>query len=336
VPSAFCIAPFFLSAEIAEKIRSRSQVVKMSITYDGAEIVDQTEEGTIADAPAPSVARSCANCGEPLAGDFCYRCGEKQPEARDLSVRHFLAETLNELTSVEHSKLFRTIYALLFKPGFLSVEYFAGRRTRYLKPLSLCLGVLALSVFAYSATKTVSMFNFEQLVQSEKETLASMGHTQKSVYDKLIERISTKRNLTREATIEAINERWSRNFSLLQVPEIALFALLLAVVYFFSGRYLVEHIVFSLHFLSFAALSTVLLWPIYLILGVKPSLINMIVASLKFLVDIAYMFFAVRVFYHEPFWKGVLRAPVLFAGYFVIYVAMFLCALVVTLVTLAR
>src|SRR5213082_3441973 len=46
---------------------------------------------------------SCPNCGEALVGDYCHRCGEKHLEGRDLSVRHFLHEAAQELTSVEHS-----------------------------------------------------------------------------------------------------------------------------------------------------------------------------------------------------------------------------------------
>ncbi|MBA2336101.1 MAG: DUF3667 domain-containing protein [Blastocatellia bacterium] len=30
------------------------------------------------------------------------------------------------MTDIEHSKIWKTFYALVFKPGFLTNEYFAG------------------------------------------------------------------------------------------------------------------------------------------------------------------------------------------------------------------
>jgi hypothetical protein len=114
----------------------------------------------------------CPSCGETLVGDFCHRCGEKRAEARDLTLRHFLSEAAQEFTSVEHSKIFRTLRALLFRPGFLTREWAAGRRNCYLKPLNLCLLILALQVFVYS-TRQVSTFDFGQIIESEKRILAA-------------------------------------------------------------------------------------------------------------------------------------------------------------------
>lgn len=277
---------------------------------------------------------ACANCGERLAGDYCHRCGEKRPGARDLSARHFVAEAAQELTSVEHSKLLRTAAALLFRPGRLTAEYFAGRRSRYLKPLNLCLGVFALTLFVYSSSNQVSIFNFGQLVEQERGLIAARGMEQKPVYERLVERIAERRRLSREAAVELINERWGRNFSLFQVPEIALFSLLLAAVYFFSRRYLVEHVVFSLHFLAFTSLTTVLMWPVYYVVGIRPTMLNMAIAAGKFVLDIVYLFYAQRAFYRERPLKAMLRAPVLFAGYFIIYVVTYIAALAVTLLSL--
>ena len=87
----------------------------MSTTTLGAE----TEESAGRPEGAQTV---CANCGVALAGDYCHGCGEKRPDARDISVKHFVAEAAGELTSVEHSKLWRTLRALLFKPGLLTAE----------------------------------------------------------------------------------------------------------------------------------------------------------------------------------------------------------------------
>ncbi|HEU4596832.1 MAG TPA: hypothetical protein VFS10_16975 [Pyrinomonadaceae bacterium] len=63
--------------------------------------------------PPPPPESPCPSCLETLVGEFCHHCGEKSRGSRDLSLRHFAAEATQELTSVEHSKLWRTLRALL-------------------------------------------------------------------------------------------------------------------------------------------------------------------------------------------------------------------------------
>ncbi|MCA1633076.1 MAG: DUF3667 domain-containing protein [Acidobacteria bacterium] len=273
---------------------------------------------------------SCANCGEPLTGDYCCRCGEKSVDARDLSVRHFVAEAAQELTSVEHSKLFRTIYAVLFKPGFLTAEYFSGRRGLYLKPLNLCLAVFAVQLFAYTAYKQVSTYDIGRVMETQRQLAQQWKLKDADILARRLEGVAARKRITPEALYESINEKWNRNASLVQIPQIVLLALLLHVVYLFR-RYFIEHLVFSLHFLSFTALTLVLMWPVYFVLGINPTLLNMLVALAKFLLDIFYLFVAARVFYRESVGKALLRAPVIFVGYFVIYIIMYNVAMLTAL-----
>ena len=79
----------------------------------------------------------CANCGAPVAGRFCGECGQRVEHAIH-SVWHFMLEAVEDLTHAD-SRLWRTILALLFEPGHLTVEFLAGRRMRYLPPLRLYL-----------------------------------------------------------------------------------------------------------------------------------------------------------------------------------------------------
>jgi ABC-type multidrug transport system fused ATPase/permease subunit len=52
------------------------------------------------------------------------------------SLREFLAEATEVITHAD-SRLWRTIYPLLFRPGFLTREFLRGRRARYLPPFRL-------------------------------------------------------------------------------------------------------------------------------------------------------------------------------------------------------
>ncbi len=85
---------------------------------------------------------SCANCGAAVTDRYCGRCGQRlEHEIR--SVWQFSREATEDLTHAD-SRLWSTLLALLFKPGFLTREFLSGRRVRYLPPLRLYLIVSVL------------------------------------------------------------------------------------------------------------------------------------------------------------------------------------------------
>jgi hypothetical protein len=96
--------------------------------------------------PAPTgrpeipAARACANCGTILTGPFCSECGQRHHTHPAHSLRHFIGEATEDLTHAD-SRLWQTLYALLLRPGFLTEEFLAGRRARYLPPVRLYLVV---------------------------------------------------------------------------------------------------------------------------------------------------------------------------------------------------
>ena len=78
----------------------------------------------------------CANCGEPLNGPFCSACGQENRNLSRLSLGQILHEWLGDTFTFD-SRLLRTLGPLVRQPGFLTVEYLAGRRVRYVPPLRL-------------------------------------------------------------------------------------------------------------------------------------------------------------------------------------------------------
>jgi hypothetical protein len=96
--------------------------------------------------PAGAPLRACGNCGAPMHGPFCYACG--QPEKG--MIRHLasvMADVADTIFNVD-SRIFRSIVPLYFRPGFLTNEYFAGRRTRYVTPFRLFFFLCVISFFA--------------------------------------------------------------------------------------------------------------------------------------------------------------------------------------------
>ena len=79
----------------------------------------------------------CANCHAALDGEYCASCGQRH-EPHVHTVVHFASEALESVSHAE-SRLWRTLWYLLARPGFLTREFFAGRRVRYLPPFRLYL-----------------------------------------------------------------------------------------------------------------------------------------------------------------------------------------------------
>jgi Protein of unknown function (DUF3667) len=106
--------------------------------------------------PAPSAtapagaAPLCENCRAVVAGRFCSNCGQRvEPPLHTLW--HFLTVAFEDVTHAD-SRLWRTLWALLFKPGFLTREFLHGRRARYLPPVRLYL-VISVVFFIWLATQ---------------------------------------------------------------------------------------------------------------------------------------------------------------------------------------
>jgi len=102
-----------------------------------------------AEPPASSVptdgTAQCPNCGAPVTGPFCARCGQETSIALP-TARTFLREAAGRYVALD-GRTWRTLFGLFFRPGFLTREYLAGRRRRYVRPGRLFL-VLALAMFA--------------------------------------------------------------------------------------------------------------------------------------------------------------------------------------------
>ncbi len=90
-------------------------------------------------------ARACRNCGAPAPGEYCPTCGQ-ETRLQLPTARVFMREATGRYFSLD-GRMWRTLAALLFRPGFLTREYLQGRRRRYIRPARLFL-VLSLALFA--------------------------------------------------------------------------------------------------------------------------------------------------------------------------------------------
>ncbi len=119
--------------------------------------------------PAAQQSRRCLNCGQPLQGEYCGACGQQEKEVRR-PVIYFLQELLRVVFELD-GRAYKTLFTLLTRPGYLTMEYFAGRRVKYTPPLRLFL-VVSIGFFLI-----VSVANSLQSMQLAVEEAAAAGPT---------------------------------------------------------------------------------------------------------------------------------------------------------------
>ncbi|MEO9079664.1 MAG: DUF3667 domain-containing protein [Rhodanobacter sp.] len=93
----------------------------------------------------PPTQPRCANCGTPLQGEFCHVCGQSIRSVLK-PVQGMLEDTLDLVLNVD-GRVIHTLPPLFMRPGFLTMEYFAGRRMRYLAPFRLMFALCLLAFF---------------------------------------------------------------------------------------------------------------------------------------------------------------------------------------------
>jgi len=89
----------------------------------------------------------CANCGAAMQGEFCHECGQSIHSVLK-PMHHMLEETVETVLHID-GRIVHTLPPLLLKPGFLTMEYFGGRRVRYIAPFRLMFVLCLLSFFVF-------------------------------------------------------------------------------------------------------------------------------------------------------------------------------------------
>ncbi len=163
--------------------------------------------------PAAESPRCCANCGEALLGEHCYACGQPTKGL----VRHFSSIVGDFMDSVFEldSRILRTLGPLLFKPGYLSLEYFAGRRVRYVSPVRL---FVFLSLFAFFAAQLRFDAAFDEAPETPATTSEAAAGEDATIADAAETGSERQRASMRQATTVAEVERL-RDLALAEVTK---------------------------------------------------------------------------------------------------------------------
>lgn len=99
--------------------------------------------------PDQSIHR-CPNCSAQLHGPFCSECGQHQIDL-DRPFLEIVKAGLSTFFAFD-TRIGRTLWPLIRKPGFLTNEFLEGRRSRYVHPFKLyfAFSLVFFLVFSYS------------------------------------------------------------------------------------------------------------------------------------------------------------------------------------------
>ena len=261
---------------------------------------------------------ACTNCGETGVRNYCPACGETRPGHADMSLGHFIGHAFHELVHLD-SKIFKSFLYLITRPGFLTAEYFDGRKKRYITPVRIYITLFALSLFAYSVRSSVSVWDFQKFLEADATGRGTAA----------IERLVAGSGTTSAAFVERVNSQWHKLITLTQFVNIAMLALALQLLYWRSRRYFVEHMVFSLHLQSAFLLLALLAWPLWWATSVEftqPG--NYGFALCMMVLHAVITVLAVRRFYRQDTLRTVAKG-------LAAYLASYAASVVLTLATLA-
>src|SRR5215468_7137529 len=124
----------------------------------------------------------CPNCGKPMIGPYCAVCGQE----RDTHRRSIwgLAKVLIEDIASFDSRILRTGWALVLRPGELASAFREGRTQRYLPALRLYLFV-SLIFFVILGVSNIAIMQFLVIATPVKVTWVNgVPYVPNPAYDK--------------------------------------------------------------------------------------------------------------------------------------------------------
>jgi Protein of unknown function (DUF3667) len=197
----------------------------------------------------------CPNCKTTLAGAWCYTCGQRGEEYHR-SILRLTWEAIEGFFDLD-GRIWQTFPRLILRPGKLTRDYLDGHRAVQVPPFRIFLVVLLMVFFAASLDISKGKQQFKLATPNSPEAAkiltpemrknmdVQIGDAQGSKW--LKERVLF--SLDHQDAFFAAMADWGQRFAVLMLP---IAALMLSVLFMFKrGVYVFDHLIFSMHSLSF-------------------------------------------------------------------------------------
>jgi hypothetical protein len=247
----------------------------------------------------------CYNCATPLRGRWCYACGQLGEDFHRSAI-HLIGEVFESFTHAD-GRLWQTLPHLVLRPAVLTRDYLAGKRAPQIPPLRLFLVVLLMVFVAgemANGPQHAHKFNI-QMDPGDKAQLQGLNIHVYKAWDPWINDWA-RTHVLRAAEhpdrfVDAMGA-WAHDFAFLMLP---ISALILSALFIFRRRFvLFDHLVFSMHSLSFQGLLFVAMMAVQATTGAK--------ADALLLASPVHLFFHLRGVYGLGNFATLMRMIVLF------------------------
>ena len=229
----------------------------------------------------------CPNCGEQEVGKYCPNCGQSNKDYNK-PVKEIVGDLLDSINL--DIRLLNTLVPFFTKPGFLTEEYFNGRRKRYVPPMRMYMFVSIIFFFLvqyFSSDEIkdniVNVDNTEQTTSkikiadnsknenltivendsSEKNNVVTFDNFNSQDIEKFKQEAlndTTVTDLEKEFIIGGLNaaekkdlffDKFMKNVSYVLFLLMPFFALILAMILWKSKMLYIKHLIFSINFHAF-------------------------------------------------------------------------------------
>jgi hypothetical protein len=263
---------------------------------------------------------NCLNCGAEVTGKFCSNCGQENLDTKE----NFFHLAFHFVSDYFHfdSKFFRSLIPLFTRPGFLTKEYWEGRRVKYIHPLRIFFFSTIIFVIATSAF--YKKFGHElkgKMIQQDKEFVKYDSAFLSSYPDDKKFYIPTS---TDSVTVKEIKEAKIREthqikkledsvdrafFNLKYITFILLpfYAFYFWLLYRKKRPFYVDHLVYAMHFMTFAYC----LFSVTLFLPLIPDITLKMMQRISVLIILVYVGFSVHYLYRQVWWKTIIKSLIL-------------------------
>ena len=286
----------------------------------------------------------CPNCEYQFTevDNWCPNCGQAN-RTHKRPVQYFIREFFEELVSLD-VRFFGTFRDLLIKPGLLTKNYNADLRVRYTSPLRFY--VIASVLFfitiswmtnssikkadsqlqdAYSNNDSLLIDmnlnfgpNFE-LEPEDLQALAELENPNTGNVDSLLTAREKDTNwlttrftlgiiplLNGEFSLQQYYQRLIRNFSYSLFFFMPVFAMILKVLYIRRHQFYTEHLIFSIHFHTFAFLN------IFFFLWIDHFQDVFPITWMSSLIIPIYLLIATKVVYQQGWIRSIIKSTLAF------------------------
>ncbi len=274
--------------------------------------MEEITETVTVESDIKSREHQCKSCANTFHGIYCNLCGEKIVEAEDRSFRTF---TINFLAFAD-SKLLKTLWMIIRRPGMLSSEYAEGRRVKYLRPLQLFF-ILNLIYF---------LFPLLQLFNTSLKTQMYLRTHSPFVRSWVVDKVGTD-PLALEGYTLMYNEKSNSTAKLLIIVFVVFASLPMALIYRNKNRFFTDHVTLALELTTFNLAINALALSVFLMavnklihwthLGWEKYLDDFTLTVIFILTNTYFLFSAGKTFYRQSGAKLLLKVVIGLFGLFV-------------------